>query len=144
MKADKNTTIDGSLLAAGKNGYGSYGGGGAGGSVWIQTGEFFGAGTIDVKGESNGGTAGQYEIIRIHHECEGGIEKSVPRITIWHHEACRVMTNGDPEGRIFITHPHTNNGFFFLLTIKYCILYWKKHENDFQKILNRLRYNMVT
>ena len=27
--------------------------------------------------------------IRIHHEFEGGIEKSVPRITDWHHEACR-------------------------------------------------------
>ena len=39
--------------------------------------------------------------IRIYHECEGGIEKSVPRITDWHHKACRVMTNGDPEGRIF-------------------------------------------
>ena len=25
--------------------------------------------------------------INIHHECEGGIEKSVPRITDWHHEA---------------------------------------------------------
>ena len=52
--------------------------------------------------------------IRIHHEFEGGIVKSVPRITVWHHEACRVMTNGDPEGRIFISHPHTNNGYFFL------------------------------
>ena len=62
MKAGKNTTIDGSLLAAGRNGYGSYGGGGAGGSVWIQTWDFFGAGTIDVKGGSNGGTAGQYEV----------------------------------------------------------------------------------
>ena len=40
--------------------------------------------------------------IRICHECE--IEKSVPRITDWHHEACRVMTNGDPEGQIFLTH----------------------------------------
>ena len=39
--------------------------------------------------------------IRIHHECEGGIEKSVPRIDDWHHEACRVMTNGDREGQIF-------------------------------------------
>ena len=29
------------------------------------------------------------EIIRIYHEFEGGIEKSVPRITVWHHEACR-------------------------------------------------------
>ena len=53
--------------------------------------------------------------IRIYHECEGGIEKSFLRITVWHHEACRVMTNGNPEGRIFtcISHPHTNNGFFF-------------------------------
>ena len=39
--------------------------------------------------------------IRIHHECESGIEKSVPRITDWHHEACRVMSNGDHEGWIF-------------------------------------------
>ena len=61
--------------------------------------------------------------IRIHHKCEGGIEKSVPRITDWHHEACRVMTNGDREGRIFVSHPNMNNGFFFLLTTKYCILY---------------------
>ena len=53
--------------------------------------------------------------IRIYHECEGGIEKSIPRVAFWHHEACRVMTNGDPEGRIFLSHPHTNNGFFFLL-----------------------------
>ena len=39
--------------------------------------------------------------IRIYHECEGRIDKSVPRITVWHREACRVMTNGDPEGQIF-------------------------------------------
>ena len=32
---------------------------------------------------------------------EGRIEQSVPRIAVWHHEACRVMTSGDPEGRIF-------------------------------------------
>ena len=30
------------------------------------------------------GTALDY---KIHHECEGGIEKSVPWITDWHHEA---------------------------------------------------------
>ena len=45
--------------------------------------------------------------IRIYrHECEGRIEKSVPRIAACHHEACRVMTNGDPEGRIFILPSH--------------------------------------
>ena len=26
------------------------------------------------------------------------------------------MTNGDPEGRIFLSYLHTNNGLFFLLT----------------------------
>ena len=29
--------------------------------------------------------------IRIYHECEDRIEKSVTRITVWHKEACRVM-----------------------------------------------------
>ena len=56
------------------------------------------------------------ENIRIYHECEGRIEKFVPRIAVWHHEACRVMTNSDPEGRIFLSYTHMNNGFFFLLT----------------------------
>ena len=32
-----------------------------------------------------------------NHECEGRIEKSVPRMAVWHHEACRVMTNRDLE-----------------------------------------------
>ena len=31
------------------------------------------------------------------------------------------MTNGDYEGRSCLYHPHTNNGFFFLLTTKYLI-----------------------
>ena len=57
-------------------------------------------------------------------------------ITDWHHKACRVMTNGDREGGIFLSNPHTNNGFFFLLTTKYLILYWKNMKNlkGFQKI----------
>ena len=40
------------------------------------------------------------ETIRIYHICEGRI----------------VMTNSDPMGWIFLSYPHTNNGFFFLLT----------------------------
>ena len=32
-----------------------------------------------------------------------------------------MMTNGDPEGRIFLSYPHTNNGAFFLLTIVFFI-----------------------
>ena len=40
--------------------------------------------------------------IRIHYECEAGIGKSIPRITICHYEACRAMTNSDLEGLIFL------------------------------------------
>ena len=59
------------------------------------------------------------------YEYEGGIEKFVLRITDWHHEACRVMTNGDRKEQIFLSHPHTNNGFFSCSLLKYRILYWK-------------------
>ena len=60
---------------------------------------------------------GQQNIIRIYYECEGWIENSASWLAVWHHEACRVMTNGDPEGQIFISYPHTNNVLFFLLFI---------------------------
>ena len=75
-----------------------------------------------------------WHILSIYHVCEGGIEKSVPRITDWHHEACRVMTNGDPEGRIFLSYsyPHTNNGFFFLLTT----VFFLNFKISFQKSLS--------
>ena len=53
--------------------------------------------------------------IRFYHGCKGTIAKSVPRIAVWHHEACQMMTNGDPKGQIFLSYPHTNSGFFFLL-----------------------------
>ena len=36
----------------------------------------------------------QCEIIRIDHECEGGIEKSVLRITDWHHKAIGDTQDG--------------------------------------------------
>ena len=55
--------------------------------------------------------------IRIFHECDDRIEKSIPRIAVWHYEACQVMPNGDPEGRIFLSYPQVNKGFFFLLSI---------------------------
>ena len=60
-----------------------------------------------------------FKNIRIHHECEGGWDrkKNVPRINVWHHEACRVMTNGVSEGQIFLSKHHTNNGFFFFSPI---------------------------
>ena len=55
--------------------------------------------------------------IRIYHESEGRIEKIVPRIAVWHYEACREFTNVAPNVRIFLSYPHRNNGFVFLLTI---------------------------
>ena len=57
--------------------------------------------------------------IMIHHECEGEIEKSVLMIVGCHHEACPVMTNYDPEGLTFLSHPPTNIELFFLLTIDF-------------------------
>ena len=71
-------------------------------------------------------------IIRIYRECEGRIEKSFAG-------ACRVMTNGDPEGKIFLSYPHRKNGFFFLLTTVF--LYFKIRV---QKSLNTLRCNSMT
>ena len=81
--------------------------------------------------------------IRICHECEGGIEQSVTRITTWHHEACRVMTNDDPKGLIFLFFSQTNNGFPFILlmiTNKYRNLNFK---NGFQKCTNKQRCGMA-
>ena len=72
--------------------------------------------------------------IRMYHKCVGGIEKSVARITIWHHEACQVITNGDPYGQIFLSNSHRNNEVFFLLTIKYFIFNMIKKSS--QKFLN--------
>ena len=34
-----------------------------------------------------------------------------------------MMTYGDPEGRIFLSYPHTNNGFLFLLTAVFIYLF---------------------
>ena len=55
------------------------------------------------------------ENIRIYHECEDEIEKSVARITDCHHEACRSMTNSYRQGRIYLSNPHKNNGYIFLV-----------------------------
>ena len=41
--------------------------------------------------------------------------KIVPRITVWHHEACRVMPDCDREGRIFLSTPYNHDRFFFFL-----------------------------
>ena len=36
-----------------------------------------------------------------------------------------MMTIVDREGRIFLSHPHIHDGYFFLLTTKYLNLYKK-------------------
>ena len=59
----------------------------------------------------NPGAIDWLKIIRIRHLCENGIEQCVLRITIWHQEVCRVMTNSDPEGQNFLSYPHKNNVF---------------------------------
>ena len=56
----------------------------------------------------------------------GRVEKPVPRMLVWHHKACRVMTNGDPEGWIFLSYPHTNYGFSFLFTTVFIIFLFLK------------------
>ena len=74
--------------------------------------------------------------IKIYYDCEDGKEKSAQWIAVWHHEA------GDPEGRSFLSHPYTINGFLFLLTIQYHILCLKRFSEVpeyFEK-----QYHMMT
>ena len=73
--------------------------------------------------------------IRNHHECESGIEKSIPRILDCDQEVCQVMPISDREGRTFLSHHHTSNGLFFLAHH-----YMKR---IFQKTLNSLRCDMM-
>ena len=42
-----------------------------------------------------------FEAVIIYERFEGRLEKSIPRITVWHHEACQVMTNGDLRDSFF-------------------------------------------
>ena len=45
--------------------------------------------------------------IRILHDCQVWIDKFVPRVKFWHHEARRVMPNCDPRDRFvypYLTH----------------------------------------
>ena len=80
--------------------------------------------------------------IRNYHECEGRIEKSIARIPVWHHEACQVMTNGDPEGQIFLSAPHTYNGLFFLLTTVFIYLFYYKLPNVHEYA--KMQFHMMT
>ena len=57
--------------------------------------------------------------------------------------ACRVMTNGDLEGQMFLFHPHTNI-ILILRTTKYHNVDIGKYEKSFRNIPNSLRCGMVT
>ena len=83
-----------------------------------------------------------FRIIRIYHECEGRIEKSVPRIAVWHHKACRVMINGDPEGRTFLSYltPIMDS---FSCSPLFLFIYLFIFEKCLQKSLNTLRCNFT-
>ena len=37
-----------------------------------------------------------------------------------------MMTNGDPDGHIFLSNPHIHNGFFFLLITVFIYLFQNK------------------
>ena len=50
---------------------------------------------------------------------ESKIEKSILRVTNWHRQSCRLITNDDREGQVFLSLPQTNNEFLFLHTFKY-------------------------
>ena len=55
------------------------------------------------------------DIIRILHECQVWIDKSVPRDTFWHHEARRVMPNCDTKDRFIFLHALMRRSLIFIL-----------------------------
>ena len=78
----------------------------------------------------------------MYHECEGGIKKSVPRIAVGHHKACRVTTNGDGEGRIFF-YPILTQIILYIFFHAYhlfCIFLKLPEVSDYAA----MRHNMMT
>ena len=53
-----------------------------------------------------------------------------------------MMTNGDPEGRIFLSYPHTNNGFFFLLATVFIYLF--QNKLPYVPVYTKMQIHMVT
>ena len=58
----------------------------------------------------------EVQIIREFHGSEARIEKSVRGSLFGITRLCRVMPNGDPEGRIFLSGANNHDNFFFLHT----------------------------
>ena len=67
------------------------------------------------------------EMTRIFHECEVLIENSVPRVTVWHHEAePRDAKLYPSDAKLYPRVPNTQDRLFFLLA------YWRRHMNKNQ------------
>ena len=62
---------------------------------------------------------------RIDHEWECGIQKSEQKTTVWHREACLVITKGDLEGKNFQYLSHIDDS-LILPTIKYRVFILNK------------------
>ena len=86
---------------------------------------------------------GNTKNIRIHHECEGRIEKSIPRIAFWHQETFRVMTNGDPEGYIFYPTLTRIMNFFSCPQLVFFIYLLKKSFLEVPKQA-KMQFHMMT
>ena len=55
-----------------------------------------------------------------------------------------MITNDDSKGRILLSYPHTNNGFFFLLSTAFLFFFFSfsiYFKICFQESLNMLRCN---
>ena len=53
-----------------------------------------------------------------------------------------MMTNGDSEGRIFLSNPHTNNGFPFLAHHCFIFLIYNKLPEDPEYA--KMQFHMMT
>ena len=70
------------------------------------------------------------------------IENSVTRNTVWHREPCRVMTKGDPEGWIFLSHPHITDG-QFMVTIGFPF-FWKNKLQEVPECAEVRHYTLTS
>ena len=50
------------------------------------------------------GEANLENILRIYHECEGEIEKSIPRIIVWHREVFFFIPSSHTYWILFLAH----------------------------------------
>ena len=58
-----------------------------------------------------------------------------------------MMTNSDPEGQMFLSYPHMNNGFFFLLNTVFnyffFIIIFSKNLPEFPEYA-KMQFHMMT